>query len=113
MPRLEELGGLEFAYRSIRDLCDQRGIAFAVAALEPESCGVVRQVCGKLKIPMLDLSRHCEAHFAASGGPALIRFRTDPHYNELGQELIARAIRVELQHMVPARMTSGSPVQAR
>ena len=99
---------LREAYRMIDRLCREHGVALAVATeLDGPVAESLSRICDELSVPMLDLSCRWQEHFAASEDARPLCFKTDPHYNELGHQLLAEAIRSELEQLRTASVADS------
>jgi lysophospholipase L1-like esterase len=105
-PPKQQLIALRAAYRQMHQLCEQHGVALAIAS---ESAGCIenlRPICDAENLTLLDLSGYWQAHLGKTDEEA--RFPTDPHYNELGHRLLAEAMIEQLEQVrVGERQAAG------
>ena len=88
---------LRAAYGKMKALCDEHQIEFAIASEVPRKN--LARICASVGVPLLDISAPWREHFASSDEPEQTNFATDPHYNELGHQLIANGIHEQLEKL--------------
>ncbi len=89
----DEQVALEFVYERLRDLCGEHSLPLWIAA--PYGGQRAAQACETLGIPFIDLVPYFERPKLASSEPT--QFDRDPHWNELGNRIVADALLSEIQ----------------
>jgi lysophospholipase L1-like esterase len=89
----DQVVGLKHAYRLMRDICREHGVALYVVNDGP---AVVPTVCDELGVTWFDLSKRWREYQNSPEKDQSPYFPTDPHFNELGHRLIAEGMHAEL-----------------
>lgn len=95
LPR-EQIVGLRFIYREMRDLCSKHDVKLRIVN---EGMPVVPVICGELGIDCLSLAARLKQHAESPQAAEPIAFNNDPHFNELGHQLLGEAIHSELKRV--------------
>ena len=98
---------LRAAYGKMKMLCDEHEVEFVVASEVPRKN--LARICASVGVPLLDISAPWHEHFASSDEPEQTNFATDPHYNELGHQLLATGIHEQLQKLQVATRDGQQP----
>jgi hypothetical protein len=98
----EQVLAMRESLQRAKQLCTEHKVELLVAS-EKTGPAIMRlqALCKELSIGYLDLTPRWKQHFD-SPEPAPLQFRHDPHYNEVGHELLAAAIGAELDRLPPA-----------
>jgi len=105
----EEMVGLRYCYRMMRDLCAKHDVKLRIVN---EGGPHVPSVCDELGITWLNPAEWWNRHAALQGSEPTA-FKTDPHFNELGHRMIAEAIYSELQRVRGTEATAGAQTEGR
>jgi len=108
----DQLVGLRYIYREMRDLCAAHQVRLRIVN---EGMPIVPVVCRELEIPCLSLTERLKQHAESPQAGESIAFKSDPHFNELGHQLLGEAIHSELKRVrnsetIAARSPKGGKV---
>jgi len=95
LPR-EQIVGLRFIYREMRDLCAKHDVKLRIVN---EGMPIVPVVCNELGIDCLSLAARLKQHAESPQAAEPIAFNNDPHFNEFGHQLLGEAIHSELKRV--------------
>jgi lysophospholipase L1-like esterase len=92
----DQIVGLRYIYREMRDLCAKHDVKLRIVN---EGLPVVPVVCRELEIPCLSLAERWKQHAESPRAAEPIAFKTDPHFNEYGHQMLGEAIHSELKRV--------------
>lgn len=92
----DQVVGLRYIYREMRDLCAQHDVKLRIVN---EGLPVVPVICRELEIPCLSLAERWKQHAESPRAAEPIAFKTDPHFNEYGHQMLGEAIHSELKRV--------------
>lgn len=103
LPR-EQIVGLRFIYREMLDLCADHDVKLRIVN---DGSPIVTELCREMNIDCLSLTERWQRFHESPQAGEPVAFKSDPHYNELGHQLLGEAIHSELKRVRTAEATAA------